>query len=849
MGILACFFLSGMSSLMYQVTWIRKLVLIFGSTTFAVSTVLTVFMGGLALGSYLAGRLGQRIRRGPTAYGLMEILIGAYGFLVAPIFSTLTVLYQGIWDVFHPSFYNLSLIRFALTSLVLLIPTTLMGATLPVLSKYYAAHMERVGLKVGRLYAINTFGAVVGTFLAGFILLPAIGISRTILVAGVVNFILGSAIILLSRGYRAPAPAVQAAPTLAAVPQPVGRRPDGLDPGARPEPAVGAGGPGDGGVPGMVPVAGRPPLPQDVALPAILRMMLLTFALSGFAAMIFEVAWTRALSLILGSTTYAFSSMLTTFLIGLALGSFVISRRSDRLRDPVATLAFLLIIAGASTYGGLYAFNLLPVIFVRVFEVVRVEPFFVTLAQFLLCFPIMIIPTFALGGVFPLIVKIYSAKAEEIGHVVGNVYSANTVGAILGSLSAGFLLVPLVGAKQTILVGVAIEVLLGLLLLGFFSLWRGTARFTAAGGALVGASVVAAWLAPSWSNDAVMAFDTLGRPDFVKANYALADEIIYYKDGASATVAVGKRGRSIFLAVNGRINASDRGDMPTQVMLAQFPLLVAPKLDRVIIIGWGSGVTVGSAAQYPPSLLKSIKAVELEYAVVEGSRYFEHVNNRPLLDPRVEMIVDDGRNYLQLGRQRYDVIISEPSHPWMTGVSNLFTRDFFEIVKSRLNEDGVFGQWLQTYQMSPPNLKSLIRTFREVFPHTLAFVTAADSSDLILLGSRKPLYVDLQRLEERMNIPRIKRDLEGVDIHEVDDVLGLLRMGTREMLLYGVGAPLNTDDNALIEFAAPRDMYIYSADQNMDEINALGQDLDRYVIEDGALPVPPPPAGAQGIRG
>lgn len=792
--LLTCFFLSGVSSLIYQVTWIRKLILIFGSTTFAVSTVLTVFMGGLALGSFLAGRLGGRIRRGPLVYGVMEIGIGLYGFLVFPILALTGRLYQGVWESLHPTFYSLSLIRLVLTSLVLLVPTTLMGATLPVLSKYYGALLDRVGFKVGRLYSLNTFGAVAGTFLAGFVLLPGLGLRLTILTAGGLNFLLGGAAILAGRRGAA------------------AFRMRGIDLPVREEA-------GSTTKCGLRRIAGLP------------TMMLLAFALSGFAAMVFEVAWTRALSLILGSTTYAFSTMLSTFLIGLALGSWVASRVADRLRDPVGLLAFLLLFVGGTAYGGLFLFNLLPELFLDLFSRLALSQGHIVLAQFLLSSCVLIVPTLALGAVFPLIVRIYSRRAGEVGRIVGNVYSANTVGAILGSLLAGFALIPFLGARNSIVAAAAVEVGLGYALLAFFSEWRGKVRVAAAGGALLGATALGAWLSPTWSKNAVLAFDTLGRPEFTAREYHRPDDLVFYRDGATATVAVGRRDGSYYLAINGRINASDSGDMPTQVLLAQIPLLLAPRADRVLVIGWGSGMSVGSAAQYPPALVKSIEAVELERAVVEGSVFFEPANNRPLRDPRVRLIVDDGRNYLELERRPYDVIVSEPSHPWMTGVSNLFTRDFFEIVRSRLTEKGVFAQWLQTYQLSPENLKILVRTFRAAFPAALVFGIPDDSSDLILIGSRSPLPVDLDRIEKRMKIAGVRRDLERVEVNTVDDVAALLRMGGEEMDWFGADSPLNTDDNARIEFSAPRDLYLSgSSEESSAEIEALGVNLRRYLV-------------------
>jgi spermidine synthase len=419
-----CFLLSGLSSLIYEVLWMRMLILIFGSTTFAISTVLTAFMGGLALGSFIFGRLIDRSRHPVPIYGAIEAGIGVYALLVPAIFSSLIPLYRQVWQSLHISFYLFSVMQFVLVTLVLIVPTTLMGATLPILSKYYSDRKDRLGWTIGTLYAMNTLGGILGTFLSGFFLLPALGVRMTTFLAASLNLLIGFIVLLLVK---------------------------------------------TGDVQDKV----RPQVGKNISRSfegeplsrAALRLVLVGFGLSGFASMVYEVTWSRVLAMILDSSTYAFTIMLTTFLVGIALGSFLMSRAADRLRRPLLTFILLEGAIGASSFVGLFLFAELPYLFLVLYRSFSDSLNLIFFSKFLLAFAVMFLPTLLIGALFPLVVRIYTPNLDRVGRSIGEVYSLNTLGCILGSFCSGFILVPLLGIQESILLAVGLNVLLASLLL------------------------------------------------------------------------------------------------------------------------------------------------------------------------------------------------------------------------------------------------------------------------------------------------------------------------------------------------------------------------------------------------
>ena len=295
--------------------------------------------------------------------------------------------------------------------------------------------------------------------------------------------------------------------------------------------------------------------------------------------------------------------------------------------------------------------------------------------------------------------------------------------------------------------------------------------------------------------------------------------LLMYQEGPTSTVSVRKDGETISMAINGRTNASDSVyDMPTQVMLAQLPMLVAPKIGNGLIIGYATGVSVGAMLQSP---IESVTCVELEPATVNGSHFFDHVNNQPLNDPRTTLIIDDARTYLRVTPNRYDLIVSEPSHPWVPGVANLFTQEFFEMGRGRLSDQGVFVQWVQIYQLSNDSLRSVLATYQKVFPHVLVFQVGGvgKGKDLILVGSNQSLNLDL--LPQRIGDPRIAKELERVKLTSEADVRSWYVCDETRLAPAVAGAKINTDDNMHIETTVPREAFKPLMQSNVDWLGSL----------------------------
>ncbi|HKQ08207.1 MAG TPA: fused MFS/spermidine synthase [Blastocatellia bacterium] len=817
-AVLLCFFASGISGLVYQVVWVRELVLVFGATTFAVSTVLTAFMGGLALGSFYFGRRSESIPRPLRLYGWLEIGIGVYGLAVPFIFAALPVIYHPIWRWLQLSFFTLSLVRFLFAALVLILPTALMGATLPVLASYYARDAHRIGLRVGSLYALNTFGAVIGAAVTGFALIPLLGMHATTATAAAINITLGLAALRISRLEEADGEISESGL--------LGRGQEIASPTAAASAKVTS-------------------LTNDNLSRRALVVILVSFAVSGFIALAYEVIWSRVLALIIGSSVYAFSIMLTTFLTGLAAGAAAVSRFADRIRRPVMAFAIIEIGVGVTSFIGAHLFNDLPYVFVQLYRIVGSGSFTVLLfARFLISALVMIGPTLLLGALFPLVVRIISTSqaARRSGRTVGEAYAANTIGAIVGSFASGFILIPVIGLLGSLRLCAALNFVVAAAL--FFVLpKRETNTETRRRGdtaarrekntearrpaksppvAASPARPLAAWAGiavsalaiigivvfePAWDSQVMSSAVYRYAPQLSNKSKAEISEYlrrgqgesIYYKEGITATVAVQRMNEGRVLKVNGKPEASTTGDMPTQILIGSLPLLVRQQTDDVLLIGLGSGVTLGSVEQFP---VKRVTCVELEPAVVEATHYFEDVNNRPLQDPRLRLISNDGRNFIYTTDEKFDVIISEPSNPWLTGVANLFTLEYFKRGAERLKEDGLFGQWLQLYEMAPEDVRTLIATFHAAFPYVYIFRGA--EGDLMLLGSKMDRKLDLQVMQAHFNEAPVAADLKRIKTTQATDLLSRFYLGPQEVADLTNGAQLNTDNNALIEFNAPR---------------------------------------------
>lgn len=787
---LAIFLLSGASGLIYQVVWSRALTLVFGSTSQGVATVLAAFMGGLALGSWLASRRGDRASFPLKFYGLLEGGIAILSLCVLVLLPVLDAVYKAIYPVAHLSLTGLTLVRFLLAAIFLLPTTTLMGATLPVLSAYFERRGGVEGQGASILYAVNTAGAVAGTAAAGFWLLPGLGMRGTALLAAGLNLLAALSALALSR--------LSEEREGVFIRIPFADRPSARPPGAEPAAEAGLGASGRMGVAAAI-------------------------CASGAGALVLEVAWTRTLSLIFGSSTHAFTLMLTTFLIGLAAGSALASRLLGRVRAPLHAFALVELGAGLTAYAGVFLLPELPYLFLQLFRATQENSAWFGAGRFLLAGAVMLPPTLLLGATFPLAVRALRIGTEDAARTVGRLYAVNTLGAIAGSLAAGFLLVPVVGLKQSIVAGGIVNLAAGAFLLSI-SPTRKVALRAALAGLLVLFMPGLVMSAPPW-NPLVMSSGVFQyAPRYIdvfptrKAFFDYHDSHVelFYKDGRTATVSVEKRPMlqdgsvRIALAVNGKVDASSYGDMDTQVLLGQLPLLLAPRPEKVALIGWGSGITAGSVLTHDS--VRSLTAIEIEPAVVEGSRFFREFNHDPYEDPRLDIRINDARHALLVGEETFDLIISEPSNPWLPGPSRLFTREAFEMIRDRLAPGGILCQWVQLYGLETDSYKTLLRTLGSVFKEVM--IAKGSPGDTIVLASDSPIRLDVAEIARRMRRPEVAEDLKRIDTTTPVQLLSRFLAGSGILAAVVGDGPLNTDDNALIEFAAARSIHLLDDHRN-----------------------------------
>jgi spermidine synthase len=783
-----CFVASGATGLIYEVLWARMLGLVFGATTLAISTVLAAFMGGLAIGSALAARLAGRIKKPLSTYGWMEIGIAAYALLVPFLFQWIDYVYALIWQQFQPGFFVFSLWRFALSGLALLAPATLMGATLPVLAAAFVNSSQRDSNSVTRLYACNLAGAILGTLAAGFVLLPALGIRTTITVAAAINVLVGVIAIVLQRRTGSTATVY---------------RDKRIPPEAGSQKFAGTG------------------------------FWFFAALASGYVTISTQVSWTRILTMIIGSSTYAFSIVVALFLIGLAMGAWLVARkdRSGRLR---ATIFKVEVLTAIGLLLSLFTLNRIPALLVTLGFGLQVSSWLGLLAlQIMSATLLILMPAFLMGMVMPLVLVWASGDRQLAVARVGRSYAINTIGAIAGAFITGFILIPKTSTRFALLLAAACCLVVAAVAYQPADGDRDPALKRAVAIGLIPALTFALFaIAPrmNLADLSIGAYDSLVRvlaqtregitPETNEAQEAEVRELLMYEEGPTATVSVRRDQNTVSMAINGRTNASDSMyDMPTQVMLGQLPLLVAPKIMNGLIIGYATGITVGAMLQSP---IQSVTCLELEPKTVTASKFFDHINHRPLDDPRTTLIIDDARTFLRVTPNRYDLIVSEPSHPWVPGVANLFTEEFFQLGRARLQDDGIFVQWVQIYQLSTESLRSVLATYHKVFPHILLFRVGGlnKGKDLLLVGSNQPLNLD--RLTERMADQRMAAEMARVELMDEAAVREWFVCDETKLGPAVAGAKINTDDNMHIEMTVPREAFRPTMQRNAEWVEALG---------------------------
>ena len=759
--VLAFFFLSGACGLLYQVVWTRKLVLLFGTTSYAVSTVLSIFFLGLGAGSVWGGRLADRTARPLWWYGVFECIIGLWAlfFIAAVTYGEEAVV--ALLKSFQFSRGMGVGLRALLALVLLFVPVTLMGATLPLLAKFVSREAQVRGMRVGALYTLNTLGAVTGCFVAGFFLIQTFGYSRTTLIGAVLNVLVG----VLAWAVSA-------------------RRERGLEePGAATESAI-----------AREPMSGAQ------------KLILSAFFLSGFCSLGLEVLWTRLLTIIFLGTTYAYTTMLTTLLLGIALGSAVASAIVDRVRVPAFLLGAALLATGVGCVHMLSVLADLPQQVLDLQLHSGNEWDAVVRGKFWLSFKALFIPTFFLGMTFPLVVKAVSRQRESVGRDVGRLYFVNTIGGVLGSLAGGFIAIPLLGTHHGIVAFSLLLVAAGVAV----TLNSAGSSARARVAALAVAGLLLAWSfyrAPEDVNRAL------------NAGYVPKDHhVIHYEEGIEGTVAVSEpvnetAGTNRVLWIN-RVQATTSIEKGVKMNRLQgvLPLLFDRDPKDVLFMCFGSGITCGTLAL---SDFERIDAVDISPEVLAAAPYFEVDNLGVITRPEVSFHIDDGRNYLLTTKDSYDVITFEPMPLALSGVSTFYTAEYYELCLKHLKPGGMVSQWVPLHSLNPEVVRSLIKTFTSVFPHYTAWFINAD---VFLIGSNEPLKLDAARIQSRLANPRLDEALKAVGFMDVESVLGCYLMDDAGLKAYAEGGTVMRDDLPWAEFVAPKLVYERTQHLSMAEL-------------------------------
>ncbi len=769
------FVASGACALVYEVLWFKRFAHVWGSSSLAMASVVASFLAGLGLGAWLIGARADRMSRPLFAYGLCEFGIALWAVcvpLVSPWCARIAALAT-------PSLENHSLaltaVRVATTFFAIAPACILMGATLPLLVRWLAVQGTSVGRASAWLYAFNAAGAAMGAWIAGFYLLPAIGLDGTNFATAGGSALIGVLALLTDRAQARGA-----------------ARPVVLEFSAEKTIAES--------------VSAQAPPPAIAVHAAAL--------LAGFGALSLQMLWGRELSLIVGPTTYAFTALVVVFIAGLAAGSLAFALFGERFGTPRRWIAIAALLVVVGTLCG----RLLEPSLAHLAGTLRdqrASPLFNAALCSAMSAALELVATFAMGIFFPALIALLGSSATRAGTSVGRIYAWNTLGSIAGALSAFTLLVPWIGSQATTMLALLCYV--AALLLALAPRWNG--REAELGLAVAAVAMI---IAP-WRSDDVRATN-LGSYLYAEKTDVLRSDrarVLFFKEGASANVLAlevdadettrSAPPRIKNLRVNGKVDASNWEDMPMQLGAAYFSMLLRPQAQSVLVIGMGSGTTAGAALLFPKT---EVTCCELEPSIAEAARFFAPENKNPHGSPRFHQVIDDGRNFLQAHDTAYDLIISEPSNPWIAGISNLYTQEFYATARSRLARGGIFVQWLQTYGLSATQYALVANTAQSVFPKVA--LLRINEYDTLLLCSSDPIVPPgalLDRAQETLDaMADVREDLlqyfASADVRTLLlSVLMLEDEDLKALCKQDGESAINTDANMRLEFEAPRDLF------------------------------------------
>lgn len=727
--IFSLFFFSGISGLIYQIIWTRMLALIFGNTMLATSTVLTAYMAGLAVGSFFAGKyIDRKPRRLVRLYAILEAGIGVFALIFPFLLKAFSPLYTHLYQGLEGNILILNFTRFIVCFIMIFIPTCMMGATLPVLLKRFVKGTGSIGREMGILYGLNTAGAVAGSMACGFLLLKLLGMQGTTRVGVVINLAVAAVAWIIGKNDKK-TDSVENVPTVTS------------SEGNLQETEYGA---------------------------ATTLMVLIGIGLSGFCALSYELLWTRMLNLFFHNTIYSFTIILATFLTGIALGSFIYSKFLSRIKGKILLFVIIEISIGVIAY-------VTPFIFVSLYDILLSK--FSELFTVLKAMVVMIAPTLLMGMALPLAVQICQRGPKREGDSVGTVYAVNTVGSILGSFAAGFILVPYLGIHKSVVVVAGLNMLAGVLAL--LTLARSRMRF-------VYMTAYIAVIVVFFLGTAAPIFQGLYQRNQPNAH------ILSYKEGKIANVVVYDFYKEGYkdLYLNGIEEASSRlWHVQLFKMLGILPTLVHPQPDDALMVAFGAGMSAGACAQQ----VKSFECAELNPDIYEVAKIFSHENLDVINNPKFKLIVNDGRNQIFLSPKQYSLIISDATNPLTFDSWPLYTKEFYETCKQKLKPGGIFCQWVP---IPLPNdaIQIILKTFKSVFPHT-SFWCIYGSSQCLMLGTPERLRIDYQELSQRLAPIFKSSGLAEYGIDTVEKFLTFFLIGEDKLdeMLQGFDK-LNSDD-------------------------------------------------------
>lgn len=788
------FILSGMTGLIFQVSWFKYLVLFLGNTTYSQTILLSTFLGGLAIGNYIIGKITDKLKNQLIYYGIIELIIGIYCIFFPFIISLAEKFFYSIVNenFLLGNFSIYLIIKFIISIKILIIPTILMGGTLPLLTKYFTERIENIRKENASLYFLNSFGAVVGVFFAGFVLIKNFGLDTTVQIGAIINILIGGISILISS---------------------LNIKDETISTESFNEIELNV---------------SKLPLSETT-----IKLVILVGGLSGFASFMYEILWTRILITIFGSSTYSFSIMLIAFISGITLGSFIVSSKFISKYDRFNLLIISQLSIALTIALSLLILPYLPFYFWKLSSLFAKTnsafSVFITF-EFFICFLLMFIPTIFMGISLPLVVEIVAKHKKLVGYSVGTVFSVNTLGNVLGSISVGLIFIPLIGLKNSFLLGILLNLTSSALL--FFSQMRSILpkmKFVS----IIFASIILLFMiiTPEWNKELMTSgvFRRLSEPP--PATYKeyqrmfSGREIIFYKDGVGGNVSVIQTLDTIkqrILLINGKPDASSVGDMPTQLLIGHIPMFLHPNPEKILLVGFGSGSTTNAILKYNP---KEVICCEISKEVIETAPLFSNVNENCLNDPRLKIVIEDAQSYLNIADKKFDVIISEPSNPWIAGIGNLFSKEYFQRCKEKLNPGGIMAQWFHIYEMDDEVLRLVLSTFASVFPYVQ--VWGGVQGDLILIGLDNDIKPDLNILLSKFQTPEVQANLNRIGINNLFTLLTTQYLSPENSFVLTHQNPINSNKKPLLEFLAPVAFYkgstsslVYQFDEKFDTLSS-----------------------------